>query len=103
MSLDKQPALQTRPQHRQRPLYEVPKSNPALLVLPHRPPGALPNFTRRPNNTMDAYPGYREQSHARSPQERTSWGTRDEAWREKDRAENPRIDTFYRGRSPGMF
>jgi hypothetical protein len=52
---------------------------------------------------MDAYPGYREQSHARSPQERTSWGTRDEAWREKDRAENPRIDTFYRGRSPGMF
>jgi len=48
---------------------------------------------------MDAYPGYRETSSARSPQERT-WNSRDEYPRER---ENPRTDTFYRGRSPGTF
>ena len=49
---------------------------------------------------MDAYPGYREPAPARSPTERTSWSGRDDGYRERgiDRA-----DSFYRGRSPGMF
>jgi hypothetical protein len=52
---------------------------------------------------MDAYP-YREPPLARSPTERTSWAGRDDSYREgrsSDRTE--RVDTFYRGRSPGMF
>jgi hypothetical protein len=46
---------------------------------------------------MDAYPGYREPAPARSPTERTG----DDVYRERDRGVD-RIDTFYRGRSPGM-
>jgi hypothetical protein len=89
---------QTRVQ--QRPLYEPPKKHPLVLPnLPDRPPGSLPRY--RPY-TMDAYPGYREPSSARSPQERTSWNGRDESYRTSDRTDNPRTDTFYRGRSPGM-
>jgi hypothetical protein len=51
---------------------------------------------------MDAYPGYREPAPARSPTERTSWAGRDDGYRERDRGVD-RSDTFYRGRSPGMF
>ncbi|TVY75699.1 Zinc finger protein [Lachnellula suecica] len=47
---------------------------------------------------MDAYQSYREQPLARSPTERTSWGGRDDVYK-NERAE-PR-DTFFRGRSPG--
>lgn len=52
---------------------------------------------------MDVYGGPREapSASARSPPERTSWGVREDAPRPGDRANRP--DTFYRGRSPGMF
>ncbi len=84
----------------QRPLYEPPKRHPLVLPnLPDRPPGSLPRY--RPPYTMDAYPGYRESSSARSPPERTSWNGRDEGYRASERVENARTDTFYRGRSPG--
>ncbi|KAF8856785.1 hypothetical protein BDZ45DRAFT_691491 [Acephala macrosclerotiorum] len=52
---------------------------------------------------MDTYSGgYREPPLARSPQERTSWSSRDDGYRAGDRTENSRNDTFYRGRSPGV-
>lgn len=51
---------------------------------------------------MDAYSGYREPVPARSPTERTGWAGRDDGYRERDRGVD-RTDTFYRGRSPGMF
>jgi hypothetical protein len=50
---------------------------------------------------MDTYTGYREAPLARSPTERVNWGSRDEVPRSADRADRP--DTFYRGRSPGMW
>jgi hypothetical protein len=52
---------------------------------------------------MAQYQGYREPPLARSPTERTSWGGRDDNYRSNDREDNPRSDSFYRGRSPGMF
>jgi hypothetical protein len=80
--------------------YEPPKRIASVLPsLPSRSPSVLDRY--RPSGTMDAYPGYRESSSARSPPERTSWSGRDE-YRSSER-ENPRTDTFYRGRSPGMF
>jgi len=52
---------------------------------------------------MDQYPGYREPPLARSPPERTSWGGRDEGFRDRTSDRGDRSDTFYRGRSPGTF
>ena len=94
MLLDKQ---QTR---FQRPFYEPPKGS--ALVLPPRPLGTLSSLRKRPYDTMDAYSGYREPTAARSPQERPAWSGRDDNYRANDRADNPRTDSFYRGRSPGM-
>ncbi|PBP21600.1 arsenite resistance protein Ars2 [Diplocarpon rosae] len=57
---------------------------------------------------MDTYQSYRDPLSARSPQERTPWGGRNDDYRTVDRADNPRTertdrtDTFYRGRSPGV-
>lgn len=81
-----------------RSLFDLLEENPVVLPnLPRRAPTVIDRY--RPSVAMDAYPGYRETSSARSPQERT-WNSRDEYPRER---ENPRTDTFYRGRSPGMF
>ncbi|CCU81211.1 unnamed protein product [Blumeria hordei] len=53
---------------------------------------------------MDTYLGHREAVLARSPADRASWASRDghdEVFR-SERPENPRSDSFYRGRSPGV-
>lgn len=52
---------------------------------------------------MDTYAGYREPAAARSPPERTNWGGRDDTYRDRAIDRSDRTDTFYRGRSPGMF
>lgn len=53
---------------------------------------------------MDTYSSYREPATARSPTERSNWGSRDDGYRGSDRSERgDRNDTFYRGRSPGTL
>lgn len=52
---------------------------------------------------MEGYQGYREPPLARSPPERTSWGGRDDNYRDRTSDRPESRDTFYRGRSPGKF
>ena len=52
---------------------------------------------------MDGFQGYREPPLARSPPERTSWGGRDENYRDRPSDRPESRDNFYRGRSPGVF
>ncbi|RKF84156.1 putative arsenite resistance protein ars2 [Golovinomyces cichoracearum] len=52
---------------------------------------------------MDTYQTHREPLIPRSPTERTSWASRDthDATYRNERTDNPRSDSFFRGRSPG--
>jgi hypothetical protein len=79
------------------------------LVLPERPcvqvsPSFYDNLekNKRFRRAMEGYQGYREPPLARSPPERTSWGGRDDNYRDRTSDRPESRDNFYRGRSPGM-
>jgi hypothetical protein len=96
-SLDKQTPISSETPTKSRPV--LPKRT--RVQIPHVIRAALQN--NRYRDTMDGYQGYREPPLARSPPERTSWGGRDENYRDRPSDRPESRDKFYRGRSPGTF